>query len=77
MFLLHALVEALCIENTSMCPVTFLKEYDQMLVPDKDTGNTTVEKQFQVMLTFNLIFNVNFTRVILLIEFVKLFTWTL
>ncbi|GIY53441.1 receptor-type tyrosine-protein phosphatase mu [Caerostris extrusa] len=48
-FVYHALVEALCIENTCTNSVTFLKKYSDLIKPDEETGMTRIRKQFQML----------------------------
>ncbi|GIY77065.1 receptor-type tyrosine-protein phosphatase T [Caerostris darwini] len=48
-FVYHALVEALCIENTCTNSVTFLKKYSDLIKPYEETGMTRIRKQFQML----------------------------
>ncbi|KAG8199340.1 hypothetical protein JTE90_011806 [Oedothorax gibbosus] len=49
LFILHALVEALCIENTSISENTFLKEYEAMNNINNEASVITIEQQFQML----------------------------
>ncbi|GFQ89280.1 receptor-type tyrosine-protein phosphatase delta [Trichonephila clavata] len=48
-FVYHALVEALCVENTCIVSRDFLGEYPNLIIPDGVSGTTITEKQFQVI----------------------------
>ncbi|PRD24160.1 UNVERIFIED_CONTAM: Ptprt [Trichonephila clavipes] len=48
-FVYHALVEALCVENTCIVSQDFFGEYPNLIIPDGISGTTIMEKQFQML----------------------------
>ncbi|GFY38653.1 receptor-type tyrosine-protein phosphatase kappa [Trichonephila inaurata madagascariensis] len=48
-FVYHALVEVLCVENTCIVSRDFLGEYPNLIIPDGISGTTITEKQFQML----------------------------